>query len=76
VNELHKVLVPAGGLFAASKFDRYKRDIPYATLAQVLQTLVRQILAESEANLQRWRGALQEPLGHNGQLMVNLIPEL
>jgi serine/threonine protein kinase len=29
VNELHKVLVPAGGLFAASKFDRYKRDIPY-----------------------------------------------
>jgi serine/threonine protein kinase len=76
VNELHKVLVPAGGLFAASKFDRYKRDIPYATLAQALQTLVRQILAESEADLQRWRSALQEPLGRNGQLMVNLIPEL
>jgi predicted ATPase len=76
VNELHKVLVPTGGLFAASKFDRYKRDIPYATLAQALQTLVRQILAESEADLQRWRGALQEPLGRNGQLMVNLIPEL
>jgi hypothetical protein len=76
VNELHKVLVPTGGLFAACKFDRYKRDIPYATLAQALQTLVRQILAESEVDLQRWRGALQEPLGRNGQLMVNLIPEL
>ena len=34
VNELHKVLVPTGGLFAAGKFDRYKRDIPYATLAR------------------------------------------
>src|SRR5262249_56086208 len=34
VNELHKVLVPPRGLFASGKFDQYKRDIPYATLAQ------------------------------------------
>ncbi len=38
VNELHKALVPPRGLFAAGKFDQYKRDIPYATLAQALQT--------------------------------------
>ena len=30
VNELHKVLVSRRGLFAAGKFDQYKRDIPYA----------------------------------------------
>src|SRR5258707_12910153 len=34
VNELHKALVPPRGLFASGKFDQYKRDIPYATLAQ------------------------------------------
>ena len=45
VNELHKALVPPRGLFASGKFDQYKRDIPYATLAQAFQTLVRQILA-------------------------------
>src|SRR5262249_35586211 len=28
VSELHKVLVPSRGLFAAGKFDQYKRDIP------------------------------------------------
>src|SRR5215471_11226242 len=39
VHELHKALVPTRGLFAAGKFDQYKRDIPYATLAQALQTL-------------------------------------
>ena len=33
VNELHKPLVPPRGLFASGKFDQYKRDIPYATLA-------------------------------------------
>src|ERR1700730_17100005 len=41
VNELHKVLVPPRGLFASGKFDQYKRDIPYATLGQALQSLVR-----------------------------------
>src|SRR6202162_2714410 len=40
VHELHKVLVPPRGLFASGKFDLYKRDIPYATLAQALQSLV------------------------------------
>src|SRR5262249_52604214 len=37
VNELHKPLVPPRGLFAAGKFDQFKRDIPYATLAQAFQ---------------------------------------
>src|SRR5262249_50654722 len=44
VNELHKVLVPPRGLFASGKFDQYKRDIPYATLAQAFQSLIRALL--------------------------------
>src|SRR5262245_27668833 len=41
VNELHKVLVPPRGLFASGKFDQYKRDIPYATVVQAVQCLIR-----------------------------------
>ena len=44
VNELHKALVPTRGLFASGKFDQYKRDIPYATLAQAFQGLIRPLL--------------------------------
>jgi PAS domain S-box-containing protein len=76
VNELHKALVPPRGLFAAGKFDQYKRNVPYATLSQAFQTLVRQILCKSEAEVSQWRDALREALGVNGQLIVNLIPEL
>src|SRR3984885_14770607 len=47
VNELHKVLVPPRGRFAAGKFDQYKRDVPYATLAQAFQNLVRPLLTKS-----------------------------
>jgi PAS domain S-box-containing protein len=76
VNELHKVLVPPRGLFASGKFDQYKRDIPYSTLAQAFQGLVRQILDKQEQEVARWRGPIQEALGANGQLVVTLIPEL
>jgi PAS domain S-box-containing protein len=76
VNELHKSLVASQGLFASGKFDQYKLDIPYATLAQAFQSLVRPILAKSEQELGRWRYAIREALGPNGQLMVDLVPEL
>jgi PAS domain S-box-containing protein len=76
VNELHKALVPPRGIFASGKFDQYKRDIPYATVAQAFQSLIRQILSKSEAELQIWREALREALGSNGRLIVDLIPEL
>jgi predicted ATPase len=76
VNELHKVLVPPRGLFAAGKFDQYKRDIPYATLAQAFQSLVRGLLGKSDAELSGWRDALVEALGPNGPLIIDLVPEL
>jgi len=76
VNELHKALVPPRGIFATGKFDQYKRDIPYGTLAQAFQTLVRQILGRNESEIARWRDRLLDALGSNGQLIISLIPEI
>jgi predicted ATPase/signal transduction histidine kinase len=76
VNELRKAVISRRGLFASGKFDQYMRDVPYATLAQAFQGLVRGLLGQSEAELRHWREALSEALGSNGQLIVNLVPEL
>jgi PAS domain S-box-containing protein len=76
VNELHKPLVPPRGLFASGKSDQYKRDIPYATLAQAFQSLVRRLLSQNEEDLRRWQDALREALDPNGLLLVDLVPEL
>src|SRR5258708_1190019 len=76
VNELHKVLVPPRGLFASGKFDQYKRDIPYATLVQAFQSLLRPLLTRSETELSKCRDALRQALDPNGQLIVDLVPEL
>jgi len=76
VNELHRSLIPPRGLFASGKFDQYKRDIPYAPLAIAFQGLIRPLLSETEEELSKWRDALHEALDPNGQLLVELVPEL
>jgi predicted ATPase/signal transduction histidine kinase/PAS domain-containing protein len=76
VSELHKVLVPPRGLFASGKFDQYKRDIPYSTLVQAFQSLVRPLLGKNDAELAIWRDAFLEALDPNARLMTDLIPEL
>jgi len=50
--------------------------VPYATLAQAFRTLALQILSKSEEEVTDWHNAMLEALGSNGQLIVNLIPEL
>ncbi len=76
VNELHRALVPPRGLFVSGKFEQYQRDIPYSTLAQAFQGLVRSMLSKSEAELDNARDNLAQALGPNGRLMIDLVPEL
>jgi Cdc6-like AAA superfamily ATPase len=76
VGELQKVLVPPRGLFAAGKFDQYKRDIPYGTIAQAFQGLLRPFLGKRDAELEDLRERLRDALGPSGSLIVNLVPEL
>lgn len=76
VNELYKWLVLPRGLFASGKFDQYKRDIPYATVAQAFLSLLRPLLSKPEAEVRRWRDDLAQALSPNGSLLVDLVPEL
>jgi predicted ATPase len=76
VNELHKAIVLPRAIFISGKLDQYKRDVPYATLAQAFQTLVRQILSKNEVELGHWRDAILDAVGLNGELVVNIIPDL
>ena len=76
VDELQGDLAPGRTLLARGKFDQYKRDIPYSTIAEALQNLVGDILRESDVAIAQWRSALREALGSNGSLLVSLVPAL
>jgi diguanylate cyclase (GGDEF)-like protein len=76
VNEVHKPIVARRGCFLAGKFDQFQRDLPYASLIQAFQGLVRQLLGEPEEVLRRWAGKLRDALGSGLAVMVELIPQL
>ncbi len=76
VKELYKPLVKARGYFISGKFDHLQRNIPYAAIGDALRDLTRQLLTESPPQLQEWQLKIQSALGKNGQIIVELIPEL
>ena len=76
VNEIHKPITRQRGYFISGKFDQFKRDIPYASLIQAFQELIRQLLSESEAQLEVWKKKLLAALGSNGQIIIDVIPEV
>ncbi|MBD2465085.1 AAA family ATPase [Oscillatoria sp. FACHB-1407] len=76
VYEVQRLIVRQSGYFIAGKFDQFKRNIPYTSFIQAFQTLMRQLLTEDDEQVARWRSHLLQALGSNGQVMIDVIPEL
>ncbi len=76
VHEILRPLARQKGYFTSGKFDQYNRDTPYSAVIQAFDGLVRQILTESEARIERWRSAILEALGPNAQVVCDVIPSL
>jgi predicted ATPase len=76
INEIHKPIVRQRGYLIKGKFEQFQRDIPFSAILQGFRHLTRQLLTESETNLQQWRMKLLEALGDNGKILIEVIPEL
>ena len=76
VAEIHKPNTKLRGYFTAGKFDQFQRNVPYSAIVSALKGLVRQLLTESEAQLNQWRAKLLAAFGSNGQVIIDVIPEV
>ncbi|MBD2741929.1 AAA family ATPase [Coleofasciculus sp. FACHB-1120] len=76
VQELYKPITAKRGYFVSGKFDQFGRNIPYSAIADALQKLVQQLLSEPDEHLQQWRSQLLTALGSNGQIIIDIIPEV
>src|SRR5919202_1555758 len=76
VKEVYKPITRQRGYFISGKFDQFQRDIPYDSLVQAFRGLVGQLLTESEAQIATWREKLLAALGDNGQVIIDVIPEV
>ncbi len=76
IQELYKPITQERGYFISGKFDQFQRNIPYSAVVFAFQSLVRQLLTESEAQLAQWRKKLLAAFGVNGQVIIDVIPEV
>ncbi|MBE9106290.1 serine/threonine-protein kinase PknK, partial [Nostoc cf. edaphicum LEGE 07299] len=76
VQELYKSITAKRGYFISGKFDQLGRNIPYSAIVDALQKLVQQLLGEPDEQVQQWRDRLLSALGSNGQIIIDVIPEV
>ncbi|MBN3893721.1 MAG: AAA family ATPase [Nostoc sp. JL31] len=76
VNEVHKPIVRQRGYFIKGKFDQFQRNIPFSAFVQAFRDLIGQLLSETDAQFEQWKSKILSALGENGQVMIEVIPEL
>ncbi|MHC5822464.1 MAG: AAA family ATPase, partial [Nostoc sp.] len=75
VNEVHKPIVRQRGYFIKGKFDQF-HNIPFSAFVQAFRDLIGQLLSETDAQFEQWKCKILSALGENGQVMIEVIPEL
>ncbi|MBN3922610.1 trifunctional serine/threonine-protein kinase/ATP-binding protein/sensor histidine kinase [Nostoc sp. NMS4] len=76
VNEVHKPIVRQRGYFIKGKYDQFQRNIPLSAFVQAFRDLMGQLLTESDAQIQQWKNQILDTVGENGQVIIEVIPEL
>jgi len=76
VPEIYKTLSEKRGYFVAGKFDPFQQDVPYLAIVQAVRALMAQLLTESDSQVGRWQEALLKVLEQQGQIIIEVIPEL
>jgi len=76
VQELYKPITAKHGYFISGKFDQFGRNVPYSAIVDALRKLVQQLLGEPDEQVEWWRSRLLTALGSNGQIIIDVIPEV
>ena len=76
IREIYKPITERRGHFVAGKFDQLHRNVPYSAVVVALRDLVKQMLTQTEMQLNRWRERIVSALSGNGQIMVDILREL
>ena len=76
VGEIYKSVAQKNGFFISGKFDQLRHNIPYSALIQALRGLIREVSAEGQSGMERWKSRIRAALGPNGELITRVIPEL
>ncbi|WP_207642419.1 diguanylate cyclase [Pseudobacteroides cellulosolvens] len=76
IHEIRKPITGKKGYFISGKFNQFEKNIPYFGITQAFRELIKQLLAQSQNSLDNWKQNLLDAMGNNGQVIIDIIPEL
>ncbi|WP_245894115.1 ATP-binding response regulator [Chamaesiphon polymorphus] len=76
IQEVHRPIVRQRSYFIKGKYDQFGRNIPFSAFGQALGGLMRNLLCESDAQLNTWKTDILNIVGEHGQVLIDIIPEL
>ena len=76
VKEIHKPVTGKKAYFIRGKYDQYQTNKPYYGMIEAYRKLIQQFLVEGDERIAEWKDIFLEAFGPNGQLMIDVIPEL
>ena len=76
ISELYRPITSMRGYFVSGKFDQYQHNVPYFGITQAFEEFCELLLTESPEKLNEWKETIQEAVGENGAVLIDLIPGL
>jgi len=76
VDEIYKSMTKKPGFFVTGKFDQFQKGIPHSVITQAFNQFCRYLLMDSKENLEKWKTKILSALGDNGQIVIDIVPDL
>ncbi|MGM0580322.1 MAG: trifunctional serine/threonine-protein kinase/ATP-binding protein/SpoIIE family protein phosphatase [Bacteroidota bacterium] len=76
ISEVNKPITEKKGEFLSGKFDQFQRNNPYFAISQAFKSFTQSILTKEESQLNIWKDKIQNALGENGEVLLEIIPEM
>jgi histidine kinase len=76
VNEALRIPATEKAYYGYGKAGRIKQHTPYSLFVSAMEMVVRQLITDSERNLEIWKTDIQRALGRNGAVITELLPDV
>ncbi len=76
VQEIHQSIGRQKGYFIQGKYEQFQRNIPFFALVQAFRNLIQQVLVAPFSQIQLWKNQILGAVGNNGQVLIEVLPEL
>ncbi|WP_404790295.1 AAA family ATPase [Altericista sp. CCNU0014] len=76
VKEIQRLVIEKKGYFISGKYNQFHNNRPLEAIVNAFKDLIYQLLTESKTQIKVWQKKIIGALGENGQILIEVLPEL